>query len=91
LSTEFRIAETATFQKKITSLPYRQDYDKIKGTIYPKLRTSPFFGPNIKKLKGELAGLFRYRIGTYRLLYTIDSGKNLVFMLDILHRKDAYR
>lgn len=91
MSIDFRIAETATFQKRIAALPYRRDYENIKETIYPKLRSNPFYGPNIKRLRGELAALFRYRIGNYRLLHTIDSEKRLVFVLDIIHRKDAYR
>lgn len=91
LSSEFKIAETLTFQKQIESRAYAQFYARIKEHIYPRLRNSPYFGPNIKRLKGELSVIFRYRIGDYRLFYTIDSEKNLVFVLDIKHRKDAYR
>ena len=91
MSHEFRIAETVTFQKKIASPAYRLFYDRIKEHIYPKLRSSPFWGPNIKRLKGELSGIYRYRIGNYRLFYVVDPEKKLVFILDITHRKDAYR
>ena len=66
-------------------------YPKIKENIYSALRVTPFFGPNIKRLKGELSSIYRYRIGDYRLFFTIDSEKNLVFVLDFTHRKDAYR
>ncbi|MEK6705005.1 MAG: type II toxin-antitoxin system RelE/ParE family toxin [Bdellovibrionota bacterium] len=90
-SNKFQIAETLTFQKKIEPRAYLRFYPRIKENIYPKLRNNPYFGPNIKRLKGELSFLFRYRIGDYRLFYTIDSEKNLVFILDIKHRKDAYR
>jgi mRNA interferase RelE/StbE len=91
LSNEFKIAETLTFQKKIESRAYLQYYSRIKENIYPKLRQSPFFGPNIKGLKGEFRYIYRYRIGDYRLFYIIDPEKNMVFILDIIHRKDAYR
>jgi mRNA interferase RelE/StbE len=90
-SNEFRIAETLTFQKKIKSRGYKQFYSRIKENIYPRLRSSPNFGPNIKRLKGEWAYLYRYRIGDYRLFYIIDQGKKVVFVLDIIHRKNAYR
>jgi len=40
------------------------------------------FGPNIKRLKGKLSSIYRFRIGNYRLFYTIDSEKKLVFMLE---------
>ncbi|MBI2831379.1 MAG: type II toxin-antitoxin system RelE/ParE family toxin [Chloroflexi bacterium] len=91
LSSNFQIAETQTFQKKIASGAYKQYYSRIKDNIYPALRNNPFFGANIKRLKGELNSVFRYRIGNYRVFYTINSEKKLIFILDIAHRKDAYR
>ena len=90
-SSKFRIAETLTFQKKIASGIYKPYYTKIKENIYPALRSSPFWGPNIKRLKGELRSVYRYRIGDFRPFYTVDSEKKLVFILDITHRKNAYR
>jgi mRNA interferase RelE/StbE len=91
LLSNFQVAEALTFQKKIESGNYKRYYSKIKENIYPKLRNSPFFGPNIKRLKGEFKSIYRYRIGSYRVFYTIDSEKKMVFILDITHRKDAYR
>ncbi|PHM05565.1 hypothetical protein CK516_40360 [Nostoc sp. 'Peltigera malacea cyanobiont' DB3992] len=29
--------------------------------------------PNIKPLKGELSGYYRYRLGEYRVIYQIDD------------------
>ena len=37
---------------KVQALEYRSVYDKARRYAYPQLRVSPFFGPNIKKLKG---------------------------------------
>ncbi len=91
MSTEFRIAETPKFQKQVASTPYRAYYGKVKETIYPRLRENPYFAPNIKRLKGNLSSIYRYRIGDYRLFYTIDSEKKLVFIVAIAHRRDAYR
>jgi mRNA interferase RelE/StbE len=91
LPNDFKIAETLTFQKKIESRAYLRYYSRIKENIYPKLRQSPCFGPNIKRLKGEFSSIYRYRIGDYRVFYIIDNEKNLVFILDIKHRKDAYK
>ena len=91
MSSSFRIAETQTFQKKIASRTYKQYYSRSKDNIYPALRNDPFFGTNIKRLKGELSSIFRYRIGDYRVFYTINSEKKLVFILDVVRRKDAYR
>lgn len=87
---EFKIAETETFQKTISKKPFKNLYKKLQDYVYPQLKSNPFFGPHIKKLKGEFEGLYRYRIGSYRLFYKIDSEKIIVFLLDIAQRKDAY-
>jgi mRNA interferase RelE/StbE len=90
-SNDFQIAETATYREKVESKTFVRFSDRIRANIYPRLRTNPYFGPNIKRLKGDLNSIYRYRMGDYRLFYTIDSTKKLVFMMDIVHRKDAYR
>jgi mRNA interferase RelE/StbE len=63
---------------------------KLSAYVYPQLRQQPFFGKNIKKLKDFAPDTWRYKIGNYRLFYTIDELKKTVFMLTIEHRKDAY-
>ena len=88
---DFKIAETHTFQKKIESYEFKGSYNKIKTIIYPILRQNPYYGPNIKRLKGKLKLIYRYRIGDHRLFYTIDKENMLVFILDFIHRKEAYR
>ncbi len=87
---KFKIAETENFRKQIGKNQLKNLYNKIEKLLYPQLRTNPFFGPNIKKLKGEFNGLYRIRIGNYRLFYTIDRQKVIVFILELIHRKDAY-
>ena len=37
-----------------------------------KISISPF-GGNVKALKGGLKGLHRKRVGSYRILYTVDT------------------
>lgn len=34
---------------------------------------------------------YRTRIGVYRVIYSIDDGALVVLVLDIDHRRDAYR
>jgi mRNA interferase RelE/StbE len=87
---EFKIAETDNFQKKLSEKQFSRLKNKIINFIYPQLKTNPFFGPNIKKLKGSLSGIYRYRIGNYRIFYSVDSNKIIVFMLDIKHRQGSY-
>ncbi len=90
MSDYFQIAETETFQHNINKPKFIRLYEKIKKYTYPQLRANPFFGPNIKQLKGKLEGIYRYRIGKYRLFYRIDGRKIMVFILNIYDRKDAY-
>jgi addiction module toxin, RelE/StbE family len=87
----YKIAETETFEKRIKSSKYRSLYQKISNYIYPILRDNPFFGPNIKKLKGEYKDIYRYRIGDYRLFYKVSEETVIVFILDIEARKDSYK
>jgi len=48
---------------------------------------NPFLGV---KLRGELEGRWRWRIGKYRILYIIDDSRSLVVFLDIGPRKSIY-
>ncbi len=88
---KFRLAETRTFLKHIESPAFRGYYERIKTTIYPILADNPYHGPNIKRLRGPLQGIYRYRIGKYRLFYTVDEHEKQVFILDFSRRRDAYR
>ena len=88
---KFKIAETETFEKKIKMVKFKSLYKKITDYVYPILRENPYFGPNIKKLKGSYKDLYRYRIGDYRLFYKIFEEKVILFIIDIEARKDAYK
>jgi mRNA interferase RelE/StbE len=87
----YKIAETETFEKKIKTIKYKNLYSKITDYVYPILRTNPFFGPNIKKLKGEFNELYRFRIGDFRLFYKVAEETVIVFIVDIESRKDVYK
>jgi mRNA interferase RelE/StbE len=43
-----------------------------------------------KLLKGNHEGLWRYRVGQYRLLTQIQDQTLTILMVTITHRKDAY-
>ena len=89
--TDYKIAETETFSKKINSRKYDNLRKKIVEDIYPILKNSPFFGTNIKKLKGTYKEVYRFRIGDYRLFYKIDEQESMIFVLSIENRQDAYK
>lgn len=43
-----------------------------------------------KGLKADLAGLWRYRVGDYRILCQIRNRKLLVLVVAVGHRRDVY-
>lgn len=43
-----------------------------------------------KPLKGNHEGLWRYRVGQYRILTQIQDHTLIILMVTITHRKDAY-
>ena len=86
---KFQVAETKTFEKSKQKIDQKL-YIKIKNIVYPQLRANPYFGTNIKKLKGEFDGYYRYRIGDYRLFYLVEEEKVLVLVADVRHRQGAY-
>ena len=44
-----------------------------------------------KQLRGDLAGIYAARRGTYRVLYRINEVEREVVVLRIEHKRDAYR
>ena len=86
---DFQIAETRTFEKTKKKIDARL-YKKIVQIVYPQLRTNPYFGNNIKKLRGELEGYYRYRVGSYRLFYLIKEETVIVAIIDLKQRQNAY-
>ena len=75
-----------------------RQYKKPEPSIKPAIQTAidtlghtPLTGPKIKRLKGRLHAYFRYRIGDYRIVYTIAQQEGAVFIDYIQHRKDVYR
>lgn len=48
-------------------------------------------GKGGKGLTGQLAGLWRYRVGDYRIICDIEGDVLVVLVLDVAHRSEAYR
>src|SRR3990167_8707078 len=89
---EFRIFETAQFQKDLQQ-DFRGQQVRIRRKLaiyaYPQLQDNPYFGKNIKKLRDAVPETWRYRIGDYRFFYTVDEQRRLVCMLTADHRGRA--
>ena len=56
--------------------------DRIEGCKNPR-----HFG---EALKGDLAGLWRYRVGDYRIICEIQGARLVVLALAVGHRREIY-
>jgi mRNA interferase RelE/StbE len=89
----YRIFETTEFQKLMTKFHSHDSgfiQNKLASYVYPQLREEPHFGINIKKLSGYKPETWRYRIGKYRLFFSINEQLKIVNILTVEFRKDAY-
>ena len=68
--------------KKLNKDDAERILDKIEQDLPEKADTIPM-------LKGKFSGLRKFRIGDYRVIYTIIE--NTALVLRISHRRDAYR
>ncbi len=59
--------------------------------VFERLSENPFNLPNLKHLKGELAGSYRIRIGDIRVIYSVDDANKIVYIEVIGFRGDVYK
>lgn len=64
--------------------------EKIKEAI-EKIAQSPYVGKNIKKLKDKFPPLYRYKVGNIRIIYQIQKGEKIIFIVTIGYRGDVYK
>ena len=57
---------------------------------FAQLENEPRRHNNIKRLSGELDGLWRYRVGDWRVVYRVDDPSSRVLVLSIAHRREVY-
>ena len=63
---------------------------RISDTMDVIART-PHRNSHIKKLKGDLKHMHRFRMGDLRILYEIDSAQRIVWIKTIERRGSAYK
>jgi mRNA interferase RelE/StbE len=56
-----------------------------------KMVENPLQGPQIKKLKGQYQGKYRYAVGDLRIVYQVDLQKKIIFIEAIGPRGDIYK
>jgi mRNA interferase RelE/StbE len=72
---------------------YKKSDREIKkrfNNCFEELENDPFYGINIKPLTGKLRGLYRYRVGDWRVIYRIFRETKVVEIIAILPRGNAY-
>ena len=81
----YRIVIEKAAEKFIVKLP-RPDKERVLKAI----SRLPEQG-DIKQLKGQKSrGMFRLRVGDYRIIYTVDDGQLVVCIVDAGNRGQIY-
>ena len=80
--------------KSIFTRGFTREFDKLPKSIkeqileaLEKAIENPYIGT---KLRGKLEGLWRWRVGKYRIIYLIDEKEKAVVFLDVGLRKSIY-
>ena len=84
---EYRIEVSRTAEKQIHKLG-RDDQIRVLKAIRGLATDQHPRGSG--KLRG-FEDVFRLRVGTFRVLYSVESNRLLVIILKVAHRRDAYR
>ncbi len=86
----WRVEISRTAEKQLTKLD-RQAQAKILN--YLKERVQPPVNPRQfgKALHGDAHGLWRYRVGDYRLICDIRDQTTTIVVLAVGHRREVYR
>lgn len=84
---KYRIEVSATAEKQIRKLNKADQIRVLRAIRNLAKEPRP---PGTRKLRGY-EDVYRIRVGTYRILYSIESGRLLIIVLKVGHRRDVYR
>jgi mRNA interferase RelE/StbE len=80
--------------KSVFARGFTREFDKLPKGIkeqvlkaLEKTVANPYSGT---KLRGKLEGLWRWRVGKYRVIYMIDEKEKAIVFLDVGLRKSIY-
>lgn len=63
---------------------------KKLAKCFVQLERDPRRHNNITPLKGKFASFYRYRVGDFRVVYSIDDAAQTASVALIAHRRDVY-
>lgn len=85
----FTLVITPTARRQLTEvLPEAASFAAYEFVICPLLDNPHRVG---KQLRAPLEDRYSARRGTYRVVHRIDEQQGTVTVLDVAHRRDAYR
>ncbi|MCD6282911.1 type II toxin-antitoxin system RelE/ParE family toxin [bacterium] len=72
---------------------FRKLDPSLQRRILRKLRwlADNFTAITPEALSGSLAGYSKFRVGSYRVIYTVDDAKKLIVVHMVGHRSEIYR
>ena len=87
---KWEVALSKTVRKQLHKLGRPAE---VKISAYLTTRLAASDNPRLfgKPLVGSFAGLWRYRVGDYRLICEIRDHELLVLVLKVGHRRDIYQ
>ena len=56
--------------------------------VIETLKINPHQG---KRLKGKLSGDYSLRLGNYRIIYTVEKDRLIIYIIDLGHRSEIYK
>jgi len=83
----YAIIISSRAKKDIEALPDNLKA-RIANVLYNILSPNPFLG---KALKADLKGKYSYRVGDYRIIYSIVKRELIIQIIKVSHRREVYR
>lgn len=87
MTARVELSRTAAVSLKKLRKGDRRSFDRVARAL-KRLALEPQIG---KALQGQLGGRRSHRVGPLRIIYRFDSGRLIVFVLDIGERGKIYR
>ena len=81
---------SSEFSKAIASIDRKLQGRVLQALDYLSTKPTVPKGNTVKPLSGEHEGLWRYRIGDYRLIYRPDTDNTRVELITVVSRGSAY-
>jgi len=83
----WKVEFTKASSKQVSSFD-TQIQIKIRDAIRDKLSIDPEH--HLKPLSGDKSGLYKFRVGDYRLLCVKDGNRLIITVIKIAHRREVY-